>query len=174
MEQKVLQPIRLNIEKFKREYKRLSSMTVYQRAMDKAIDVKADKWMSYTPLTKAELFDDVDENTNITIVSMGIDGQYSSSRSTRRGATWHKQYTVIKRPTEVKAVLHAQGLLVLESDFVVVRQEPAREIRYCIKCKTHHEISDFKYQPHRYLNGFSFACRRALDEGKRGTWKYAA
>ncbi len=174
MEAKALQPIRLNYQKFRKEFCRLSQMTTFQRAMDKAVDAKADAWLSYTPMSREQLFDTVDENVNITIVSMTIDGQYSSSRSTHRGAMWHKQYTVIKRPTEVKAVLHAQGLLVLESDFVVVRQEPAREIRWCIKCKTHHEITDFKYQPHRYLNGFSFACRRTLDEGKRGTWKFAA
>lgn len=172
MNDKILQPLSLDVGRFKREFNRLSKMTTYQRCMDKAIDIRADKWMSYVPLTKAELFDD--EMKNITVVSTFANGELSSSRSTHRGAGWHTQYTVLARPTEVKAILHAQGLLVLESDFVVIRQEPAREIRWCIKCKTHHAISDFKYQPHRYLNGFSFACRRALEDGKRGTWKYAA
>jgi hypothetical protein len=172
VEEKILQPIRLNVDKFKREYKRLAVMTTYQRALDVAIDKKADKWLDYVPLSKAQLFDD--EMKNITVVSTFANGELSSTRSTHRGGGFHTQYTVLARPTEMKAILHAQGLLVLESDFVVVRLEPVREIRWCIKCKTHHAISDFKYQPKRYLNGFSFACRRALDDGKKGTWKYAA
>ena len=173
MEQKILQPIRLNVAKFKREYKRLEGMTTFQRAMDKAVDAKADAWLSYTPLSKAQLFDD-ENPESITLVSTFANGELSSSRSTHRGGGWHTLYTVIKRPTEVRAIFHAMGFLMLGSDFVVVRQEAEREIRWCIKCKTHHAIDDFKYQPKRYLNGFSFACRRALDDGKRGTWKYAA
>jgi hypothetical protein len=57
LDNKVIQPLRLNVDRFKREYKRLSAMTTFQRAMDVAIDKKADKWMAYTPLTKAQLFD---------------------------------------------------------------------------------------------------------------------
>lgn len=147
-------------------------MSVYQRAMDKAIDIKADKWLSYTPLTKEQLFDTVDENVMITVVSLTVNGHYSQ-RSTHRGATWHQQLTVIARPTEMRAILHAQGFLVLDSDFVFIRQEPNKELRWCIICKTHHEVTDFV--PHkRYLSGLSYACKRSLNDGKRGMWRKAA
>ncbi len=171
MEQKVLQPIRLNIAKFKREYKRLEGMTTFQRAIDKAIDAKADKWLDYVPLTKEQLFDD--EFKNITIVSTFANGELSSSRSTRRGAGWYTQYTVLSRPTEVRAILHASGFMVLESDFVVVRQEPNRQMRWCILCHREHEVVNFVSHK-RYLNGLSYACKRSLDEGKRGAWRKAA
>lgn len=173
LEQKSIQPIKLNYEKFRKEYKRLSSMTTFARAMDKAIDIKADKWLDYVPLTQAELFDDVVEGVHITLVAMAVDGQLAHTRSTHRGARFHKQQTVIHRPTEMKAILHAQGLLVIESDFVVIRQEPNKEMRWCIVCKKSHEVADFMPNK-RYLNGLSFACRKALDEGRRGTWRHAA
>lgn len=172
MEQKVLQPITLNYQKFKREYKRLEAMTTFARAMDKAIDSKADKWLSYHPLSREQLFDTCDENMHITIVALTAGGEFTSGRSTHRGATWLKQFNIIKRPTEMKAVLHAQGLLVLESDFVVVRQEPSREIRYCIVCKRHHEVADFVSHK-RYLNGLSYACKRSLADTQRGIWRKA-
>jgi hypothetical protein len=173
VEQKVIQPLRLNLERFKREYKRLEAMTTFQRCMDKAIDAKADKWLSYYPLSREQLFDTCDENMHITIVALGAGGQLTQGRSTRRGATWLNQYTVIKRPTEMKGILHAQGLLVIESDFIVVRQEPNREIRYCIVCKRHHEVADFVSHK-RYLNGLSYACKRSLADGTRGIWRKAA
>ena len=173
MNANVLQPLKIDIGRFKREYKRLAGMTTYQRAMDKAIDIRADKWMNYTPFTQAELFDDVVEGVHITLVAMAVDGNLAHTRSTHRGARFHKQQTVIHRPTEMKAILHAQGLLVIESDFVVVRQEPNREYRWCIVCKRSHEVADF--MPHkRYLNGLSYACKRSLADGKRGTWRKAA
>lgn len=172
MEQKVLQPLKLDMGRFKREYKRLASMSSYQRAMDKAVDAKADKWLSYTPLSREQLFDTVDENMHITIVALTAGGEFTSGRSTHRGAAWLKQYTIIKRPTEMKAVLHAQGLLVLESDFVVLRQEPNKEIRYCIVCKRHHEVADFVSHK-RYLNGLSYACKRSLADTQRGIWRKA-
>lgn len=171
--ERVIKPLTLNVGKFKKEYARLAGMTTYQRAMDKAIDSKADKWLSYAPLTKEQLFDTVDESVTMTIVCMTAGGKLTHARSTRGGATWHNQLTLIARPTEIRAILHAQGLLTLDSDFVVIRQEPNRELRYCILCKTQHEVSDFK--PHkRYLNGLSYACKRSLEDGKRGIWRKAA
>ncbi len=169
----VLQPVTLNLARFKREFARLSKMTTFQRAMDKAIDAKADKWLSYTPLTKDQLFDTVDESVTITIVAITAAGKLTHARSTRGSATWHNQLTLIARPTEMRAILHAQGFLVLDSDFVVVRQEPSREVRFCIFCRTTHEITDFKQNKH-YLNGYSYACKRSLDDGKRGIWRKAA
>lgn len=173
MEQKALQPIRLNIERFKKEYKRLASMTTFQRAMDKAVDAKADKWLDYVPLSKDQLFDTIDNRDYMTIV-VPFGGQLCHARSTYKGASWYGQKTLLARPTHTLAILHAMGMLVLESDFVVIRQEPNKQMRWCIICRSSHEVHEFKYQPGRYLNGLSFACKKALNEGKRGTWKHAA
>ena len=169
----VIKPLVLDTTRFKKEFSRLHGMTTYQRAMDKAIDSKADKWLSYTPLSKAQLFDTVDESVTITIVCMTAGGQLTHARSTRGGPTWHNNLTLIARPTEIRAILHAQGLLTLDSDFVVVRQEPNKELRWCIICKSHHEVSNFV--PHkRYLNGLSFACKTSLKEAKLGVWRKVA
>lgn len=172
MEQKVLQPIRLNIEKFKREYKRLESMTTFQRAMDRAVETKANSWMDYTPLSQDQLFDTIDHRDYITIV-IPFGGQLCHARSTYKGASWYGQKTLLARPTHTMAILHALGALVLESDFVVVRQEPNKQVRWCVICKDHHEIISFVTSK-RYLSGLSFACKKALDEGRRGTWRHAA
>lgn len=169
---KILQPIKFNYEKFKREYKRLEGMTTFQRAMDKAVDAKADAWMSYTPLSKDQLFDTIDHRDYMTIV-VPFGGQLCHARSTYKGASWYGQKTLLARPTHTLAILHALGMLVLETDFVVIRQEPNKQMRFCVSCKKHHEVADF-VSSKRYLNGLSFACRKALDEGKRGTWRHAA
>lgn len=167
-----IKPLVLNTERFKKEYKRLASMTTFQRAMDRAIDIKADKWLSYTPLTKEQLFDIPHLDRPLTIIKPFGDGKLAPARSTYNGDV-RAQRSIVGRPVEAAAILHAQGYLVLDSDFVVVRQEPNREVRWCIICKTHHDIADFK--PHkRYLNGYSFACKRSLDDGKRGIWRKAA
>lgn len=171
--QDVIKPIQMDIRRFKKEYARLAAMTTYQRAMDKAIDSKADKWLSYKPLSKMQLFDTVDASCSVTIVSGIAGGNLSQARSTYHGATWYEQRTILARPTEMLAVLHAQGFLILDTDFVVVRQEPNKELRWCIICKSHHEVSDFK--PHKkYLNGLSFACKKSLEDAKRGIWRKVA
>lgn len=163
----------MNIGRFKKEYKRLASMTTFARAMDKAIDAKADAWMYYTPLGRDQLFDTIDHRDYMTIV-IPFGGQLCHARSTYKGASWYGQKTLLARPTHTLAILHGMGLLVLESDFIVVRQESDKQMRWCIICRSSHEVHEFKYQPQRYLGGLSFACKKALDEGKRGTWRYAA
>jgi hypothetical protein len=147
-------------------------MTTFQRAMDKAIDAKADAWLSYMPLSKDQLFDTIDHRDYMTIV-IPFGGQLHHARSTYKGASWYGQKTLLARPTHTLAILHAMGALVLETDFVVVRQEPSRQLRFCVSCKKHHEVADF-VSSKRYLNGLSFACKKALDEGRRGTWRHAA
>jgi hypothetical protein len=170
---KPIHAIKLDINRFKREFKRLHAMTTFQRANDKAIDIKADKWLSYKPLTRAQLFDTVDASCSVTIVSCLPGGDLSQARSTYHGATWYEQRTILKRPTEMLAVLHAQGFLILDTDFIVVRQEPNKELRYCYICGTHHEVTDF-IKNKRYLNEYSYACKRSLADGKRGIWRKAA
>jgi hypothetical protein len=167
-----LQPLKIDVGRFKREFSRLSKMTTFQRAMDKAIDAKADAWLSYMPLSKDQLFDTIDHRDYMTIV-IPFGGQLHHARSTYKGASWYGQKTLLARPTHTLAILHAMGALVLETDFVVVRQEPSRQLRFCVSCKKHHEVADF-VSSKRYLNGLSFACKKALDEGRRGTWRHAA
>ena len=172
MNEKLLQPLKLDIGRFKREFSRLSKMTTYQRAMDRAIDAKADKWLDYVPPTRDQLFDTIDHRDYMTIV-VPFGGQLSHARSTYKGASWYGQKTLLARPTHTLAILHAMGMLVLESDFVVIRQEPNKQMRWCVICHKEHEVADFVSHK-RYLNGLSFACKKALDEGKKGKWRYAA
>lgn len=170
---KCIKPLALNLSRFKKEYARLSAMTTYQRANDKAIDIKADKWLSYIPLSREQLFDTIDASCSITIISCITDGKLSHARSTRHSATWYEQRTILARPTEMLATLHAQGFYVLDSDFVVIRQEPNKEMRWCVICRCQHEVTDFK-QNKRYLNGLSYACKRSLEDVKRGVWRKVA
>lgn len=169
---KTIAPVRLDISRFKREFSRLSKMTTYQRAMDKAIDIKADKWLSYVPLTKEQLFDIPHLDRPMTIIKPYGDGKLAPARSTYNGDV-RAQRSIVGRPTEAAAILHAQGYYVIDSDFVVIRQEPNKQVRWCIICRTHHDIADFK-QNKRYLNNLSFACKRSLEDGKRGIWRKAA
>lgn len=170
--ERTIKPLALDITRFKREFKRLSKMSVFQRAMDHAIDIKADRWLSYTPLSKEQLFDTVDHRDFMTII-VPFGGRLSHARSTYRGASWYGQKTVLSRPTHTLGILHALGMFVLDSDFVVIRQEPNRQTRYCVICKAHHEVTDF-IRNKRYLNELSFACKRSLEDGKRGIWRKVA
>lgn len=172
MEQKALQPLTINVARFKKEYKRLSGMTTFARAMDRAIDRKADKWLSYTPLSKDQLFDTIDSRDHMTII-VPFGGQLHHARSTYRGASWYGQKTVLLRPTHTLAILHAMGMMVLESDFVVIRQESGKQMRWCVVCRKEHALTDFVAHK-RYLNGFSFACRRSLADKGRLNWRKAS
>lgn len=172
MEQKIVKPITLNYEKFKREYKRLEGMSSFQRAMDVAIDKKADAWLSYTPLSKDQLFDTADRRDIMTIV-VPFGGRLCHARSTYRGAPWYGQRTVLSRPTHTLAILHALGMFVLDSDFVVIRQEPNKQLRWCVICKTTHNVTEFA-QNKRYLNGLAFACKRAQAEKSSYVWRRVA
>lgn len=172
MEQKVLQPITLNYQKFKREYKRLEAMTTFARAMDKAIDAKADKWLSHYPLSRDQLFDTIDHRDYMTIV-VPFGGKLCHARSTYRGASFYGQRTLLARPTHTLAILHAMGMFVLDSDFVVVRQEPNKQLRWCVICKTTHNVTEFA-QNKRYLNGLAFACKRAQAEKAAFVWRRVA
>ncbi len=170
---KVIEPLQLNIGRFKREFSRLSKMTTFERAMDKAIDIKADRWLDYRPLSREQLFDSPQNINAKTTIVVPFGGQLSHARSTYRGTSFYGQKTILARPTETLALLHALGMYIIETDFVVVRQEPGREERFCIICKTSHAVADFVVSK-RYLNNLSFACKRALAEGKREIWRYAA
>lgn len=172
MLEKKIAPLKLNYSKFRAEYCRLAKMTTFQRAMDKAVDIKADKWLAYTPLSQDQLFDTVDRRDFITII-VPFGGRLSHARSTYRGTSWYAQKTVLSRPTHTLAVLHALGMFVLDSDFIVIRQEPNREMRWCVICRAHHEVTDFA-QNKRYLNGLAYACKRAQAEKASYVWRKVA
>jgi hypothetical protein len=166
---KVIQPLHLNVERFKREYKRLSTMTTFTRAMDKAIDIKADKWMAYTPLSKAQLFDTPHLEKPIAILRPMASGNIAPARSSYR-AGMLENISVFKRPTEALAILSALGFFVLPSDFEVWRQENSDEMRWCILCKRTHKVSEFAANKH-FPNGLSFACKRSLGGNNGGFWE---
>lgn len=172
MEQKVIQPIALNYQKFRKEFCRLSKMSTFARAMDRAIDTKADAWLAYTPLSTDQLFDTVDHRDFITII-IPFGGNLCHARSTYRGAAFYAQRTVWARPTHTLGILHALGMFVLDSDFVVVRQEPNKQLRWCVICRTTHNVSEFA-QNKRYLNGLAFACKRAQAEKASFVWRKVA
>lgn len=171
MNEKLLKPLKLDIGRFKREYKRLASMTTFQRALDVAIDKKADKWLDYVPMSKAQLFDTPYLDKPITVLRPMANGSLAPARSTFRGAM-QEQISILHRPTEAIAILHALGFYVLPSDFAVIRIESIEEMRYCILCKKTHNVSEFAPNKH-FPNGLSFACKRSLGENNGGFWRRA-
>lgn len=160
----------------KTEYARLCAMTSFQRANERAERSKAAAWRAYEPLSKKQLVDSLDERDFVTLVMPRPNGEIASAGRSSRilhaddGEYNYIHLRLVRRPTELLAVLHALGFLTLDSDFVVVRQEPFRELRYCIYHKTHHIVTDF-VPSRKYLNGLSFACRKSLADAKQGIWQ---
>jgi hypothetical protein len=161
------------IQRLKAEYARLSRMTVYQRINERAADIKADKWLAYTPLSKRKLYDTQSENEYFTVIGTTAAGELAHMRSSAGGFGLYKHFALLKRPTEIRAVLHARGLLTLDSDFAVIRKEPGACWRYCIVCGTQHRLRDF-VQSKRYLNHYSYACKKALEAVRNTPWKISA
>ncbi len=171
MNEKILKPITINVNRFKREFNRLSKMSSFERAMDKAIDAKADKWLDYVPLSKAQLFDTPHLDTPITVLRPMTNGSLSPARSTFRGAM-QEQLTILHRSTEVLAILHAMGFYVLPTDFAVLRLDREEDMRWCIICRKQHNVTEFAQNKH-FPNGLHFACKRSLADGGRGIWRKA-
>jgi hypothetical protein len=171
LNEKILQPLKMDIGRFKREFNRLSKMTTFQRALDVAIDKKADRWLDYVPLSKAQLFDTPYLDKPITVLRPMANGSLAPARSTFRGAM-QEQISILHRPTEAIAILHAMGFFVLPSDLAVIRVEPIADMRYCILCKKHHLITEFAQNKH-FPNGIHFACKRSLGENNGGFWRRA-
>lgn len=164
---KIIQPLALNLTRFKAEYKRLSTMTTYQRAMDKAIDIKANKWMDYKPLSKMQLLDDL--QPAVVTIRVPIHAGNGVRRSTFRGAIY-AQATVIWRPTELMAIARALGFPILDLDMLFERYAPARAVRYCFRCKHSKAISQFAKNRH-YPGGFDFWCQDCKRDMQRGVWR---
>lgn len=167
--ERTLQPLALNLTRFKAEYKRLSNMTTYQRAMDTAVERKANAWMAYKSLSKMQLLDDL--QPSVVTIRVPIHAGNGVRRSTFQGAVY-AQATVIWRPTELMAIARALGFPILDIDMLFERYIPIREMRYCFKCKHSKAINQFGKNRH-YPGGFDFWCRDCKRDASRGVWRVA-
>jgi hypothetical protein len=165
----------VSIQRLKHEYSRLSRLTTFERINERAADCKADRWLQYIPFTPFQLTDydaaadDERNDSTVTLLAHTADPN-PILRSTQRSARPYKQFRIIKRPTEVRAIMHAQGVFVLDEDFEVIHIESIEPLRWCILCKSRHSIDSF-VRHKRYLNGLSYACKKSLQEGFRG-WRW--
>lgn len=161
------------IEQLKREFRRKSTMTTYQRINETAADHKADQWRAYQPLTHSQLtdYDMVDgkaESLAVTIDWLALIAPSADprppNRSTQRAARPYKQFVVIARPTETLAIRQA-----LESKTLplAVLPRPGRQNRrWCIYCQDRHPVSAF-IRNKRYLHNLSYACKESLRTNTR-------
>lgn len=158
------------------ETKRLMRLSAYQRINERASDRKADRWLTYTPLTPAQLRD-IDTDESATIIAKSAD-RHPDRRSTWRGALLFKQFSVVKRPTETRALMHCNGAPVYDCDFDRLPLEPGNRarpspLRWCIWCKDRHPNAAF-IRHKRYPNHLSFACKAAIQARKRARWQLIA
>lgn len=122
----------------------------------KADAIKAQRWQTYIPLTRSQLSnrdrqpETLKEDTATVTLDVGIFGQF----------------VVLKRPTE-GAALYPDA----HRDKIVVRRPPL-DLRWCIWCKCRHPFADFRFSPKHYLHGYSYACKRAINERRARHWRY--
>ena len=166
----LVQPLTLDLKAFKKRFVKLSGLSTYERANLIATENKRAAWAAYRPLTKAQLIDQVDDTSYMTILTPTA--SRAPKRSTRHGVTY-EQATVLYRPTEILAIFHALGIFKFDSEDPVVRQDPNRVVWYCIECKTFKPLTEFAVDKHN-VHGLSFACKRCEREGQQTTWKKAA
>lgn len=165
----MIQPLTLDISRFKSRYKSLVSLSTYERANKLALENKRAKWAAYRPMAREQLYDSLDPIMT-TILSPFTNG--SSKRSTK-GGVLYAQATVVHRPTEHLAIAHALGLLVFASDDPVIRQDPSRIVWYCVECKTFKPLTEFSRDKHN-VHGLAFSCDRCRKENERKVFKRAA
>lgn len=153
--------------------------SIYQCINQRADAIKAVHWQQYHPLTAFQLTDydaaGDDETDEPRVIVLGISADSTpDSRSTRRSTRSYKQFRVIKRPTEVRAIMHANGVPMLDDDYEVIPLQPVEQLRWCIICKDRHPVDSFVHS-NRYLNGLSYACTTSLRHGWRGhRWRMNA
>lgn len=169
IEGKVIQPLTLDIQAFKKRYSTLASLSTFERANKLALENKRAKWAAYRPLEKMQLYDTLDD---ITTTILSPNANYSSKRSSKSGALY-AQSTVVQRPTELLAIAHALGLYTFASDDPVVRQDPNRIVWWCISCKTFKPLADFAKDKDN-VHGLSFACKHCQRDAERAVWRKAA
>ncbi len=154
---------------------RANVVSIFQTINQRAEAIKADRWAHYIPLTPFQLTDydaAADDEECITVLAMSVDPS-RSARSTQRSPRAYKHFKILKRPTEVRAIKHANGALDGNEDFRVDRIEIAEPLRWCILCKCRHPVETFIFHK-RYLHGVSYACRDKLLAGFHGRrWRIA-
>lgn len=169
LKREIIQPLTLDITRFKQRYKQLTGLTHYERANWIATEHKRAKWAAYRPLAKEQLYDSLDE---ITTTILSPYANYSSKRSTK-GGVLYAQATVVHRPTELLAIAHALALYKFPSEDIVIRQDPGKVVWYCIHCRTFKPLTEFAPEKHN-VHGLSFACKRCEQDINRGVWRKAA
>lgn len=171
VEGKLIQPLVLDVKAFKQRYKKLIGLSSFERANLKGLEAKRRAWAAYRPLANEQLHDGGLEIARITLLN-----PYASrapKRSTHSGANWYEQSTVIHRPTEILALLHALGVYKFDHEDIVIRQDPNRIVWYCVECKSFKPLAEFmsdKSNPH----GLAFACNRCRRDNERKVFKRAA
>lgn len=111
--------------------------------------IKAQRWQTYIPLSQRQLKDKSDNLDTVTL-DAGVFGQF----------------VVLKRPTEM-AGLHPDK----HRNTVVIRHSTT-ELRWCVFCRCRHPFVDFRYNPKHYLHGYSYACKRSINERRAARWHY--
>lgn len=165
----LIQPLTIDVSAFKKRYNSLVGLSTYERANKLALEHKWAAWAAYRPLERAQLYDSLDPIMT-TILSPYANG--SSKRSTSRGILY-AQSTVVQRPTEHLAIAHALGLYTFASDDPVVRQDPNKQVWWCISCKTFKPLPDFAKDKDN-VHGLAFACKACQRDNERRIYKRAA
>lgn len=163
------QPLVLDVAKYKQQFK-AAKETSFERCNRIATENKLAKWAAYRPLAAEQLYDTIDDNISVTILSPFA--SRAPKRSTSKGLLY-AQLTVIHRPTEILAILHSMGLFKFESEDYVERQEPNIQMRWCITCKASRPIALFA-KDRSNPSGLAFCCIRCQKDLERGVWRKAA
>lgn len=129
---------------------------------------KAQAWKNYTPLKPAQLMDDF-TSQEVTLVQTKR-SPTTDRRSTVSGIAF-AQITLL-RITEMKAILHAMGIAVLDSDIEVIRQDPERKVWNCVKCRHKKGVENFA-KDKRFPAGLAFYCKPCREDKVRRVWRTA-
>lgn len=127
----------------------IANVSIFDCINAKADAIKAQRWQTYIPLTTRQLKDKNDNLDTVTL-DVGVFGQF----------------VVLKRPTEM-AGLHPDK----HRNTVVIRHLTP-DLRWCVFCRCHHPFADFRYNPKHYLHGYSYACKRSINERRAARWSY--
>jgi hypothetical protein len=165
----LIQPLTLDINAYKRRFNSLVNLNSFERANKRALENKRAAWAAYRPLATEQLYDTLD-NMNITILNPFA--SRAPRRSTVNGVLYGQTSTV-HRPTEHLAIAHALGLYRFDSDDPVVRQDPHKQVWWCISCETFKPLTEFARDKDN-VHGLAFACKRCQDDAKRRIYKRAA
>lgn len=143
-------------------------MSEFERCNERAADRKADRWLSYVPLTPDQLSNggSVDD-WMVVATDIVLPGQ-PDRRVTFKMPVWFTPLLIVKRPTEQAALNPRYAPEIMPITPIAERPEQ----RWCIYCQTRHPLEDF-VQSKRYLNHYSYACKRQLRELRRRPWHFA-